>query len=102
MWVWDDGGKIIGAMGVLMVNDANDGALMAVEMVWHVLPEHRGCIGLRLYQNLEAWAIENGIQRLIMGEPAGSDQPFGPFLQRNGFELSQTVYKKDLRCRRSL
>jgi len=58
-------GELCGALGAIIYPDPNDGAMVATEMFWYVIPEHRRH-GLRLLKAFEQWASERQARRLCM------------------------------------
>jgi GNAT superfamily N-acetyltransferase len=89
-------GRVVGALGALIYPDLNDGALVATEAFWYVLPEHRGS-GLRLLQTFETWAQARGARRLIMVHLSGlMPDKLETFYQRRGYRAIEKHYLKEV------
>jgi GNAT superfamily N-acetyltransferase len=58
-------GKFVGCLGCLVVNDLNDGEMIASETFWFVDPENRGS-GIKLLIHFMKWAKEIGCSRVSM------------------------------------
>ena len=65
IFVLVEGEEIIGAIGSMCHSDAYSQQLIAMEMFWYVLPEHRGP-GMKLYRAYENWAREKGCNKIRM------------------------------------
>jgi GNAT superfamily N-acetyltransferase len=86
----------VGFFGALLYNDINDGALVATEAFWYVLPEARGA-GLNLLHAFESWAAEAGAARVMMVHLTKlQPERLGALYQRRGYTPTETHYCKQL------
>ena len=63
--------------------------LIAEDILWYVLPEHRGSrVGLQLLSLFERWAFEHGAKDLRIGQTSQLDpKVFNGILGSKGYEL---------------
>ncbi len=67
IWLLILNDKICGALGATIIPDINDGELVAHEMFWYVVKEHReSLMGIRLFKEFERQTIQLGAKRVIM------------------------------------
>lgn len=86
--------KVVGAIGLFIVNDINDDARVASEMFWFVDEEHRGG-GLVLFRHAERYAKASGCKRMSMVHlvdlhPKGLEKLY----ERTGYRLIEKNYHK--------
>ena len=85
-----------GALGAIAYPDPNNGEMLATEMFWLVLKEHRGK-GLRLLQRFESWAKEKECSRVIMVHMTDSmPDRLKQVYEHRGYEEMETHYIKEL------
>ena len=90
-------GKVIGTLGVIVYNDLCDGAKVAVEAFWYVMPGNRGMIGSALYGEFELWARTNSVKRMAMIRLEGlNDRAMHEFYVKKGYRILETMYVKEL------
>lgn len=74
------------------------GEVLANELFWFILPEHRGGKdAIRMLDDFEAWAREHGATHLIMASFArGTPETVNRLYQRRGFDPIETHHLKPL------
>ena len=93
----NDFGEVCGAIGALQFNDPNSGDLMANEMFWIVMPDHRGGCGMMLLNRLEQWARGIGCKYLWMNYLMDSmPEKVKSIYERKGFTLAETHWVKEM------
>lgn len=66
-FVADDGDRIVGMMGGIVVEHFFSRALTASDLVLYVLPQHRGSsVAVRLVRQFEQWAIAAGACEVVL------------------------------------
>ncbi|HSW48631.1 MAG TPA: GNAT family N-acetyltransferase [Bryobacteraceae bacterium] len=65
IFLLEDGGEVVGALGGVAYPDINSGELIATEFFWFIRDGARGQ-GLRLYRLFESWARERGCRQIRM------------------------------------
>ncbi len=88
-----DDGSAVGMLLALAFAHPFSGDLAVSELVWWVDPEHRGGVGLRLYQALERWAVVLGARRLLMVAPSLEIERL---YHRLGYVPVERTYQKEL------
>lgn len=85
-------GKPIGAIGLFVINDINDGERICEEAFWFVDPHHR-LFGTKLFKHAIHYAQSSECKRMCMVhlECLAADK-IGPFYERNGFHLVERKY----------
>ena len=93
-----EGGKIIGAIGLMRYSDINTGVPQALEAFWYVEPEHREYgVGMLLLEQAEQWAIASHCKRLIMAAILiDGNERVQNFYRDNGFKAVEVNYVKEL------
>lgn len=86
---------LVGTLGAVMCPDPCDGDLVAQEMFWYVLPEHRG-FGMRLLKGYERMARERGAKRISMVHLHAINENLGAIYERGGYRKLETQYMKEL------
>lgn len=67
------GDQVVGVLAGFIAPQFMTGALIAQEMFWYVLPEHRGSIsGVRMFHEFEKWATERKAYGIIMASLAAN------------------------------
>lgn len=91
-----DGGKCTGVLGGLILPDPNDGELVASELFWYVLKEHR-IGGIRLLKAFEEHAKVRGAKRITMVHLLQENaEKLGRYYQKNGYSPIECHYIKQL------
>lgn len=90
--VAEQGGRIIGSIGVMATPHPYSGAPVMSEMFWYVAPEARGD-GVRLLKAAEAWGRSVGARHVIMIAP---DSRVSAFFQRLGYARLEEQFIKAL------
>ncbi len=97
IFVAEDDGEIIGAIGAMSHPDPYSGELVVQEFFWFVRPGHRGSAGLRLYEALEFWARQKGAKVMRMVHLMDSmPEKLSRVYKRLGYEQVEILYSKDL------
>ncbi len=96
LFVLEEDGKMLGAIGAIAYPCPNNGETIAAEMFWYVRREHRGR-GLRLFDAFEAWAKAKGARRLAMVHlleltPAALER----FYRSRGYRAVEVHYIKEV------
>lgn len=97
-------GQVAGGLGGIVHPDLLSGKLNAVELFWYVKPEYRGGTWpVRLLREFEVWAATRGCDQVCMihmecSMPARLKE----FYLRSGYQLIETVYRKNLNSRQQL
>lgn len=97
MWLLTHDSKPVGGIGALVYPDLCNGDLVLQEAFWYVAPEHRGgTAGIRLLKEVESFAKEAGIARMMMGRVHASDSEnrVDRVLVLMGYEPFETNYVK--------
>ncbi len=97
IFVAEDDGEIIGAIGGMVYPEPYSGELVVQEFFWFVRPGHRGSAGLRLYEALEYWSRQKQARALRMVHLMDSmPEKLSRVYKRLGYEQVETLYSKDL------
>lgn len=98
IWVLRIQGKIVGALGAMLVPDINDGELVATETFWYVLPQYRNSLwSVRLLTNFEHWAVEIGAKRIVMVHLLSHmPEKLKRFYEKRGYQSVEITYAKTL------
>lgn len=99
MWLLMQNEAVIGGIGVLVSPDINNGELVMQEAFWYVAKEHRrGLGGMRLLREIERFAKEAGICRVIMGRihATDPDNKVKNMLERMGYVATETNHCKTI------
>jgi GNAT superfamily N-acetyltransferase len=99
MWIMMHGKSAIGGIGVLISPDICDGKLVMQEAFWYVAKEYRGGLhGFRLIKEIEKFAKEAGISRILMGRVHSTDPngKLGAMYERMGYAPVETNYCKTI------
>lgn len=90
------GTRLVGMVGMALVCAPLTGELTASEAMWWVDPVHRrGRLGIRLWDEAEAWAVGRGAVLIHMIAPAGADTVAGMYARR-GYVALETTWQKRL------
>lgn len=65
-------GDVVGGAGGVVTNFQTSSVLNSIEMFWWVMPEFRGEVGLKLYNEFVAESKRRGAKRLLMAYMANS------------------------------
>ena len=94
--VFDDEGNILGALGYAIAPDFFTGQSVATELLWYVLPEHRG-YGLALLEAFERHARQRGAKFVGMTHLMSlQPEKLGAFYERCGYKCIEHHYMKEL------
>lgn len=94
IFVLDRDMEFCGALGALIFPDMNDGAKVAMELFWYVMPQHRGH-GLMLMEAFEDWGRANAISRSIIAHFLTiNPEAMGKLYRRKGYRAIETNYVK--------
>jgi len=98
IFVYDDGEHILGAIGVILFPDINDGQLVAQEAFWYVVPSARkGLVGAQLVARFTEWAKDHGAARVIMVYLSQlMPDVVKSFYEHHGFVQTEISYVKEL------
>jgi GNAT superfamily N-acetyltransferase len=89
-------GKFAGALGFFVVPDIFNGALIASQNFWYILPEYRGRAAI-LLKEYEKRARALKCTRMQMPHQVKRQSAdFGKFFERFGFEMEEVSYYKTL------
>jgi GNAT superfamily N-acetyltransferase len=89
-------GKFVGCLGCLVVNDLNDGEMVASETFWFVDPEFRGQ-GVKLLIHFMRWAKEIGCSRISMVHLINEHaEKLNDIYVKMGFTQTEVHYIKEL------
>lgn len=87
----------VGILLASVVPDLFDGALVAMEHAWYVMPEARGGrTGADLLDAFEAWARDRGAARAVMSHFIAGMPDLEPYFARRGFVPLEKHYLKAL------
>lgn len=95
----DRGGGLIGMIGLLLFTHHLSGALTCGEVMWYVLPDHRGH-GVRLLLRAEDWAREHGAVTIQMIQPVGTD--VDAIYQAMGYDAIEVAWHKPLQAAKAV
>lgn len=88
-------GETVEAIGLIVYPDTLSGELCGVVGFWFV--GRRTNLGGLLYADVEGWARESGIARLVVGIlPTYSFEPMHRFLKRIGYTVKEIHMQKEL------
>jgi len=90
--------KPVGFIGGVLFHSHLDGKLCVNEKNWYVMKKFRGVGSIRLKQQLEKWARDNGAERLMMtaSKLAGDSYDTVCKMYERDMELYETTYIKEL------
>lgn len=91
--VADVDGALVGMLGLFSFCHPLSGARTVSEVFWWVSPAARGRIGLRLLQDGQQWAREQGATLMQVGAPSADIELL---YRRLGFVQAEVVYQKSL------
>lgn len=94
--LYEEGGAVHGLLGFVVSPHFFTGEIVAAEIMWYVLPEHRaGGHALTLLWEAEKTARLLGATRLQFTAP---NEKVGDIYTRFGFEKIEVLYQKELAC----
>lgn len=94
--LFDDVGKVCGAIGGVVSPDLYSGEPIAHEFYWFVLEGYRGK-GIQMYRAFEAWARERECTQIQMVHLTDSmAEQLGHVYERLGFVQAEVRYTKEL------
>lgn len=98
LWIYESNGKVVGMIGAMIGQDLNDGEVTVQETFWYVTPGNRGLLGgIRLFEEMMAWAKSIGARRVIMAHLLTSmPQKLKNFYEHEGFVAAEVNYVKEL------
>lgn len=88
-------GKIVGAIGVIISPDLNDGKSSADEAFWFQSKTHRGS-GFRLLREMEKRLPHFGVSRFYMVHLHSLNDRLGGIYERMGYSKVETRYVKEI------
>lgn len=89
-------GNLVGAIAGVIITYPFDGCKVLNEVFWYVDPSCRGH-GIRLYKELERWAVANKVKRITMGHLIGEKaEAMSKYLLRKGYQPLEIHYSKEL------
>ena len=98
VFILKDGDEVTGAIAGLLHQDPYSAGTVAQEMYWFVRAAARGG-GVRLYRELERWAVSKGATELRMGYLVDlMPEKVAHFYERVGFRKIEVGYSKRLEC----
>ena len=87
----DTDGKLCGHAGFMVLNSPFYGMLIAIDVFYFVLPEHRGGLGIcKLLRLAGEHMTKCGIRRIMASHHVGSD--LHPILERAGYVMSASMF----------
>lgn len=92
-------GAIVGSLVGMLVLNMMSGELMAQELFWYVMPEHRGGIdGIRMLADFEKWASEVCATQIIMANfhLEQTSDPVAALYEKRGFTSIETHHIKPI------
>lgn len=93
-------GELVGALGCVLYNDLNDGALVSMEAFWYVFKDFRKILygyGVRLLIAYEKWAKNRGVKRAGMANlVALNDDPMQGLYNKMGYKPLDRTYIKEV------
>ena len=93
---YDEAGSVEGMIGMILAPSMFDAKVTAQEAFWFVKPEARGLAGVRLFREVEKWAKEIKVERILMARLIGSmPEKVSDFYLSHGFTQVETSYVKD-------
>lgn len=88
--------RMVGTIGAIIAPNLFTSGVIASELFWYVLPEHRAH-GLRLLFDLIAWADDLGVDSLLMGHlHIAVSERLEAVYGRLGFTKLETLYVRNL------
>jgi len=98
IFVVEDAGKLVGALGAIFIPDPYSGQLTAMEQFWYVLPSHRKTrAGMDLFQAFQEEAKKRQVKKLVMVHLASlTPESLQKFYEANGFRLAEQTFWKEL------
>lgn len=98
IFIVEENGEIVGALGAAFTLDPYSGQFVAVEQFWYVLPTHRKTrVGMDLYQAFIAEAQERKVKRVVMVHLAElTPASLQKFYEKEGFRLAEQTFWKEL------
>lgn len=91
--VADDDGNLCGMIGMMVYPHPLSGDVTATEVFWWVDPNRRGRLGVRLWNEAEIWAKQQGATRIQMIAP---DDDVAKLYRRRGYRRLETIYQRSL------
>ena len=94
----NDAGKVIGLLGAHFASDPFNGAKIAAEQFWFVLPEARGTsAAMRMLDAFEAEGRARGVKRILMVRLEGEfAEILDKVYQRRGYVCVERTYAKEI------
>lgn len=94
LYVAEHDGVIVGMIGAMISEHWFSEEIIAQELFWYVLPEHRG-FGIELLDMLEIKAKELGVSKIAMVDLDGKS-PISTILRRRGYSVHEKSYVKGI------
>lgn len=89
--VADEGGVIVGMIGVFLYAHHLSAERIAGEVFWWVEPSKRGSLGIRLLRGAERWAVAQGVDTMQMIAP---NPEVAQIYHRLGYAQVEVAYQK--------
>lgn len=98
IFVLEQGGKLVAALGAAFLNDPYSGEFTASEQFWYVLPSHRNTrAGMELFQAFQQEAVKRQAKKIVMVHLAElTPESLQKFYEREGFRLAEQTFWKEL------
>lgn len=96
----ENDGEVVGGIGGVSHPDLLTGRKIAIELFWYVKEKFRGGLhSIRLLFEFEAWAKQVECTQVNMIHMECSmPSEMKSIYERQGYELFETVYRKELKC----
>jgi len=86
-----DKGELAGHLGMMIIRQPLYGKLIAMDLFYYILPEHRGGTAICKLLRFGAESLQRmGIPQISMSHPA--DNNLGALLKRAGFRKTSEIY----------
>lgn len=87
--------QLVGALVGQVAPHTFTNATVATEMMWYILPEHRGTMdALKVVAAFEKWAQSKGADAIIMAHLKSSPEGIRGFYEKRGYNEIETHYLK--------
>lgn len=98
IFVVEEAGKVVAALGMATSFDPYSGDLTALEQFWFVLASHRKTrVGLDLFERFEQAGKEVGAKKLVMVHLAAlTPKSLQSFYEHQGYRLAEQTFWKEI------
>ena len=92
-----DGDKPVGAFAGMLDEFYFSRALVAIDVIWYVMPEYRGThVGLKLLEMFETWAKNKGAKEIRVGQSTNiNPKVFNGILEKRGYDFVGANYRME-------